>query len=195
MFFRGEEWLGALQPEVTTLKPRPRGPHVYIVEAQVHSAQMLISECCTSTDPDLSCLVVTTPLSPSKRHSTDLSHLHMFNEYNLSSGKPKFLRRRKGFYESFSSRRKSLTSFILTIPWDFANLVKNYTSTPHRSETTGIAERAVRRMKEGTSAVLLQSGWDEKRWADSMECAVLKRKKKKAPEKVACLSLKPGITV
>ena len=30
------------------------------------------------------------------------------------------------------------------------------TSTPHRSETTGIAERAVRRVKEGTSAVLLQ---------------------------------------
>ena len=35
------------------------------------------------------------------------------------------------------------------------------TSTPHRSETNGIAERAVRRMKEGTSAVLLQSGLDE----------------------------------
>ena len=33
------------------------------------------------------------------------------------------------------------------------------TSTPHRSETNGIAERAVRRVKEGTSAVLLQSGW------------------------------------
>ena len=29
-------------------------------------------------------------------------------------------------------------------------------STPHRSETNGIAERAVRRVKEGTSAVLLQ---------------------------------------
>ena len=32
------------------------------------------------------------------------------------------------------------------------------TSTPHRSETNGIGERAVRRVKEGTSAVLLQSG-------------------------------------
>ena len=32
------------------------------------------------------------------------------------------------------------------------------TSTPHRSETNWIAERAVRRVKEGTSAVLLQSG-------------------------------------
>ena len=44
------------------------------------------------------------------------------------------------------------------------------TSTPHRSETFGIAERAVRRVKEGTSALLLQSGLDEEWWADSMEC-------------------------
>ena len=44
------------------------------------------------------------------------------------------------------------------------------TSTPHRSETNGIAERAVRRIKEGTSAVLLRSGLDERWWADSMEC-------------------------
>ena len=44
------------------------------------------------------------------------------------------------------------------------------TSTPHRSETHGIAERAVRRVKEGTSAVLLQSGLNESWWADSMEC-------------------------
>ena len=44
------------------------------------------------------------------------------------------------------------------------------TSTPHRSETNEIAERAVRRVKEGTSAVLLQSGLNENWWADSMEC-------------------------
>ena len=44
------------------------------------------------------------------------------------------------------------------------------TSTPHRSETNGIAERAARRIKEGTSAVLLQSGMDNEWWADSMEC-------------------------
>ena len=44
------------------------------------------------------------------------------------------------------------------------------TSTLHRSETNGIAERAVRRVKEGTSAVLLQSGLNESWWADSMEC-------------------------
>ena len=41
--------------------------------------------------------------------------------------------------------------------------------TLHRSETNGIAERAVRRVKEGTSAVLLQSGLNESWWADSVE--------------------------
>ena len=44
------------------------------------------------------------------------------------------------------------------------------TSTPHRSETNGIAERALRRVKESTSVVLLQSGLDGKWWADSMDC-------------------------
>ena len=44
------------------------------------------------------------------------------------------------------------------------------TSTPHRSETHGIVERAVRRVKEGASAVLLQSGLNECWWADSMVC-------------------------
>ena len=48
------------------------------------------------------------------------------------------------------------------------------TFTPHRSETNGIAERAVRRVKEGTSAVLLQSGLNES-WANSMECCTYLR--------------------
>ena len=43
------------------------------------------------------------------------------------------------------------------------------TSTPHRSETNGIAERAVRRVTEGTSAASLQNGLDE-RWSDSVAC-------------------------
>ena len=46
----------------------------------------------------------------------------------------------------------------------------NLWRTIHRSETNGIADRAVRRVKEGTSAVLLQSDLDEKWSADSMEC-------------------------
>ena len=44
------------------------------------------------------------------------------------------------------------------------------TTTLYRSETSEIAERAVRRVEEGTSAMLLQSGLDEKWWSDSMEC-------------------------
>ena len=44
------------------------------------------------------------------------------------------------------------------------------TSTPHRSEIDGIAERAVRKKKKSTFAVLLQSGLNESWWADSMEC-------------------------
>ena len=43
------------------------------------------------------------------------------------------------------------------------------TSTPHRSETNGIAERAVRREKEETSAVLSQPRLDNEWWADSVE--------------------------
>ena len=66
-------------------------------------------------------------------------------------------------------------SFTLRIPWNSAKACEDLswnhcTSTPHRSETNGIAERAVRRVNQGTSAVLLQSGLNESWWADSMEC-------------------------
>ena len=98
-----------------------------------------------------------------------------FNGFNLIRAKQKLLRRRKRVYESVSSRRKSRKSFTLRIHWNLANPVKIYhgiicTATPHRSEAGGVAERAVRREKEGTSAVLLQSDLDEKWWADSLEC-------------------------
>ena len=67
-----------------------------------------------------------------------------------------------------------LKSLTLTIPWNLAESCEDLswnhcTSAPHRSETNGIAER-VRRVKEGISAVLLQSGLNESWWADSMEC-------------------------
>ena len=71
--------------------------------------------------------------------------------------------------------RGNLKLFALTIPWNLAKLVKISPGiiarpTPHRSETNAIAERAARRVKEGTSAVLFQSLLDEKWWTDSMEC-------------------------
>ena len=77
--------------------------------------------------------------------------------------------------ESVSSRCRSPKLFTLTMHWSLAYLcriiMESYrTSTPHRSETNGIAERAVRRGKEGNPAVLVHSGLDEKWWADSMTC-------------------------
>ena len=50
-------------------------------------------------------------------------------------------------------------------------IMNHRTSTPFLSETNGIAERATRQVKEGTSAVLLQSGLDEKWWSDSTKCS------------------------
>ena len=44
------------------------------------------------------------------------------------------------------------------------------TSTPHRPETNGVAERAARIIKEGTSTTLLQSGLPEDWWQEAMEC-------------------------
>ena len=87
--------------------------------------------------------------------------------------KTKLFRIRRRACKSSWSRTGSLKSFTLTIPLEFGKACEDLswnhcTSTPHRSETNGIAERAVRRVKEGTSAVLLQSGLDEKWWADSM---------------------------
>ena len=52
----------------------------------------------------------------------------------------------------------------------------NHSTSTHRSETNGIADRAMRRVK-GSSAVLLQSGLNESWWADSMECFALSAKR------------------
>ena len=96
------------------------------------------------------------------------------NGFNPIRAKQKLIRRRKRVYESFSSRRKSqvvCTDNSLGIGTACEDLSWNHrTLTPHRSETNGVAERAVRRIKEGISAVLMQSGLDEKWWADSKEC-------------------------
>ena len=100
--------------------------------------------------------------------------------FNHIRAKQRLLRRRKRIYRSFSSRQKSQKSKTLTIHWIWANLVKIYhgiteLQQPHRSETNGSAERAVRRVKEGSSAVLLQSGLDEKWWAEFVECCCFLR--------------------
>ena len=82
---------------------------------------------------------------------------------------------RRGVYESFFSRRRSRKLLTHTTLWNLVEHVKIYHGIiVHQRLTvlrrTVFAERAVRRIKEGTSAVLLQSGLDEKWLADSMEC-------------------------
>ena len=75
------------------------------------------------------------------------------------------------FLEPTRKPKVIYTDNSLEFGWCCQHLSWNHSmSKPHRSDTNGIAERAVRRIKEGTSAFLLQSGLDEKWWADSMEC-------------------------
>ena len=42
--------------------------------------------------------------------------------------------------------------------------------TPHRPQTNGVAERCCRRVKEGTSCSLVQSGWIGEWWPEAMSC-------------------------
>ena len=44
------------------------------------------------------------------------------------------------------------------------------TCTPHVPQTNGIAENCVRKVKEGTSCLILQSGLSPKFWDDAMKC-------------------------
>ena len=44
------------------------------------------------------------------------------------------------------------------------------TCTPHRKQTNGIAERAVRRVRQGTAAALLQAGMDPIWWPEASQC-------------------------
>ena len=89
--------------------------------------------------------------------------------------KQKLLRKHTGACKSSWSQNRKPKVIYTDNSMEFGKACEDLswnrcTSTPHRSETNGIAERAVRRVKEGTSAVLLQSGLDENWWADSMEC-------------------------
>ena len=85
----------------------------------------------------------------------------LHNGYNPTHVTRKLLRKHKRACRSSWSQP-------LTIRWNLAKLVKicrGIIIRPHLNE-----QRQVRRIEEGTSAVLLQSGLDEKWWADSMEC-------------------------
>ena len=97
------------------------------------------------------------------------------NGYNLIRAKRKLRKRQRKnprkYLEPSQKPKVIYTDNPLEVGKSFEELSRNHRkSQPHRSETNGIAERAIRRVKEGTSSVLLQSGLDERWWSDSMEC-------------------------
>ena len=103
-------------------------------------------------------------------------------EQGVSVQKQNFTRNPEKLTNVPGADEENQKSFTLTIPWNSAMLVKISPGTTARLHHTDrrlmvIAERAVRRVKEGTSAVLLQSGLNESWWADSMECLHLSAKR------------------
>ena len=86
------------------------------------------------------------------------------------------LRKRRRVYESFSSRRTSRKSFILTILWDLEKLVKSYNGIIvllHLIDPKQMVLMKERYAEEKKGHLLYcsnPSGFDEKWWADSMEC-------------------------
>ena len=71
------------------------------------------------------------------------------------------------------SPRGTQKSFTLTIPWNSAKLVKispGIIVRQHHTDRKQMGLLRERRVKEGTSAVLLQSGLNENWSANSMEC-------------------------
>ena len=72
-------------------------------------------------------------------------------------------------------REETRSHLHWTIPWNSAKLVKIFPGIIARLHHTDrrlmvLLKEQVRRVKENTSAVLLQSGLNESWWADSMEC-------------------------
>ena len=89
--------------------------------------------------------------------------------------KPHQLRRRREASGTFLHPEENARSMFSDNSMDFFKECeelnwKHERPTPRRSETNGIAERPVRRVKEGTSSVLVQSGLQESWWAETMGC-------------------------
>ena len=89
--------------------------------------------------------------------------------------KPKLHKKPKEACKSSWSPIGIPKSFTLTIPRNLAKLVKippGIIARLHHIDLKqmGLLREQVRRVKGGTSAVLLQSGLNESWWADSMEC-------------------------
>ena len=98
---------------------------------------------------------------------TDTLSWYKFSPLNGIRVKPKLHRRRRRIYESFLKPSKKPKVFHRYNLMEFGKYCEDLswnhrTITLHRSETSGIAEGTVRRAKEETSAILLQSGSDDK---------------------------------
>ena len=81
----------------------------------------------------------------------------------------------KNFLKFLEPTRKPKVIYNDNFFWNLASLARNHLEISVRQHDTdqkkhGTAERSIRRVKEGTSAVLLQSGLGDEWWADSVEC-------------------------
>ena len=121
--------------------------------------KVLSDNCVLETITDMQSCCKTQSLNGSK-HIRAKQGLHKNTQKSLQ----KFLEPDRNPKVIYTDNSLEFVKACEDLPWNHC------TSTPHRSEAHGIAERAVRRVKEGTSAVLLQSGLNESWWADYMEC-------------------------
>ena len=79
----------------------------------------------------------------------------------------------KKFSKILGAVGKHQKLYIQTTRWNSGKHVQichGITARQHLIDPNGIVKGAVRRVKEGTSAVLPQSGLDERWWSDSVEC-------------------------
>ena len=91
----------------------------------------------------------------------------------VSVQKTKLHKKPSAACKSSWSPKGSQKSFTLTIPWNSAKLVKISPGIIARLHHIGrrlVVLQKEQCPKEGTSAVLLQSGLNESWWEDSMEC-------------------------
>ena len=102
-----------------------------------------------------------------QRCSRLFSKILLLDGFNLVRVKPNLHMRWRKVCPNSWSRRTGRKLKTQTSRWTFG---RAFEGLSWKSETNGIAERAVRRVKEGTSAVLLQSGLAERWWSDSVEC-------------------------
>ena len=71
-------------------------------------------------------------------------------------------------HSQFEPKKRFCLAFVEHVKFCHGMIAPQHS---HRSETKGITERADRRVQEGTSAALLQSGSEERWWSDSVECS------------------------